>query len=150
MNLDISIFMGNLLQKRFRPNWGNNKTKLRCQLKQNHAQHWIAEIKTDILDCCGYPCIQYENFALKLGYCPVSAIRSETQPINKQSFSTTFKTTVFDQNNASLLPLLIYMTKMTAPFGYLEVKRIGKAMNSVKCITLLNTHDVCSSYVKFG
>jgi hypothetical protein len=29
---------------------------------------------------------------------------------------------------------------MIVPFDYLEVKRIGKAMNSVYCIALLNTH----------
>lgn len=47
---------------------------------------------------------------------------------------------MFKLNNASLLPLLICRTKTIVPFDYLEVKRIGKAMNSVYCITLLNTH----------
>jgi len=41
-----------------------------------------------------------------------------------------------------LLPLLICRTKTTVLFGYLEVKRIGKIMNSVNYITLLNTHEM--------
>ena len=52
------------------------------------------------------------------------------------------KLLIFKWNNASLLPLMICRTKTTVPFGYLEVKRIGNTMNSVNCITLLNTHEM--------
>jgi hypothetical protein len=52
------------------------------------------------------------------------------------------KLLMFKQNHVSLLPLLICRTKTTVLFGYLEVKRIGKIMNSVNYITLLNTHEM--------